>query len=82
MSSDEKSWSAGTRTSARMRSPLDASPTLMVVRRAGVSLLANLIESKCDHALPIHRQRDRLQRLGFDIPLNTSTSTGLRPPPC
>jgi hypothetical protein len=43
----------------------------MIVRRAGVSLLANLIENKCDDALPIHRQRDRLSRLGFDVPLNT-----------
>jgi hypothetical protein len=43
----------------------------MAVRRAGVSLLANLIENKCDDALPIHRQRDRLLRLGFDIPPNT-----------
>lgn len=49
----------------------ERSPTPMVVRRAGVSLLANLIENKCDDALPIHRQRDRLLRLGFDIPLNT-----------
>jgi transposase len=49
----------------------ERSPTPMIVRRAGVSLLANLIENKCDDALPIHRQRDRLLRLGFDIPLNT-----------
>jgi transposase len=49
----------------------ERSPTPMVVRRAGVSLLANLIENKCDDALPIHRQRDRLLRVGFDIPLNT-----------
>jgi transposase len=49
----------------------ERSATPMVVRRAGVSLLANLIENKCDDALPIHRQRDRLLGLGFDIPLNT-----------
>jgi hypothetical protein len=49
----------------------ERSPTPMIVRRAGVSLLANLIENKCDDALPIHRQRDRLSRLGFDVPLNT-----------
>ena len=46
-------------------------PTPMIVRRAGVSLLASLVENKCDDALPIHRQRDRLMRLGFDVPLNT-----------
>ena len=39
--------------------------------RAGHSLLANLIESKCDDALPIYRQRDQLKRLGFNVPLNT-----------
>jgi transposase len=49
----------------------ERSATPMVVRRAGVSLLASLIENKCDDALPIHRQRDRLLRLGFDVPLNT-----------
>src|ERR1700712_13385 len=49
----------------------ERSPTPMVVRRAGVSLLASLIENKCDDALPIHRQRDRLMRLGFEVPLNT-----------
>jgi transposase len=49
----------------------ERSPTPMVVRRAGVSLLASLIENKCDDALPIHRQCDRLLRLGFDVPLNT-----------
>jgi transposase len=49
----------------------ERSPTPMVVRRAGVSLYASLIENKCDDALPIHRQRDRLMRLGFDVPLNT-----------
>jgi transposase/FtsZ-binding cell division protein ZapB len=40
-------------------------------RRAGDSLLAHLIESKCDDALPIHRQRDQLSRLGFDVPQST-----------
>lgn len=42
-----------------------------VQRRAGASLLAHLIESKCDDALPIHRQRDQLSRLGFEVPANT-----------
>ena len=40
-------------------------------RRAGASLLAHLLESKCDDALPIYRQQDQLRRLGFDVPLNT-----------
>jgi transposase len=40
-------------------------------RRAGASLLAHLIEAKCDDALPIHRQRDQLARLGFEVPANT-----------
>ena len=40
-------------------------------RRAGFSLLAHLIEAKIDDALPIHRQRDQLRRLGFNVPVNT-----------
>jgi transposase len=43
----------------------------MYVRRAGHSLLAHLVESKCDDALPVYRQRDQLRRAGFDAPLNT-----------
>jgi len=42
-----------------------------VARRVGSSLLAHLIESKCDDALPIYRQRDQLKRLGFEVPQNT-----------
>jgi transposase len=42
-----------------------------VSRRVGASLLAHLVESKCDDALPIHRQRDQFSRLGFDVPSNT-----------
>jgi transposase len=42
-----------------------------IVRRAGHSLLAALIENKCDDGLPIHRQQDRLARMGFDVPVNT-----------
>lgn len=42
-----------------------------VKTRAGASLLALLIESKCDDALPIHRQRDQLSRLGLEIPVDT-----------
>lgn len=49
----------------------ERTPAPMIVRRAGVSLYASLVENKCDDALPIYRQRDRLMRLGFDIPLNT-----------
>jgi transposase len=40
-------------------------------RRAGASLLAHLVETKCDDGMPIERQRDQLHRLGFDIPINT-----------
>jgi transposase len=39
--------------------------------RAGASLMANLIEAKCDDALPVHRQQQRLARLGFFVPCNT-----------
>ena len=42
-----------------------------VARRVGSSLLAHLIESKCDDALPIYRQRDQFKRLGFEVPQNT-----------
>lgn len=43
----------------------------MATRRVGASVLAHLVESKCDDALPIHRQRDQFMRLGFDVPANT-----------
>jgi hypothetical protein len=46
-------------------------PVVLRRRRAGASLLAHLIEAKCDDALPIWRQRDQLLRLGFDVPANT-----------
>lgn len=39
--------------------------------RVSPSLLAHLIESKCDDALPIHRQCDQLARLGVQFPVNT-----------
>ena len=42
-----------------------------VYRRAGASLLAHLLEAKCDDAMPVYRQRQQLARLGFDIPINT-----------
>jgi transposase len=40
--------------------------------RVGASLIAELIESKCDDAMPIHRQCDRLRRLGFELPEPTA----------
>lgn len=46
-------------------------PGAHVMRRVGASLLAHLLEAKCDDALPIYRQRQMLSRLGFDVPLNT-----------
>ena len=46
-------------------------PGAQVYRRAGASLLAHLLEAKCDDALPVYRQRQQLARLGFDVPLNT-----------
>jgi len=39
--------------------------------RVGASVLAHLIESKCDDSMPIYRIRDMYSRLGFDVPLNT-----------
>jgi transposase len=39
--------------------------------RVGASVLAHLLESKCDDALPIHRQCDQFARLGFEVPVNT-----------
>ena len=40
-------------------------------RRAGASLLAQLIEAKCDDGLPVERQRDQWKRLGFEVPATT-----------
>jgi len=45
--------------------------TPKVRTRAHASLLALLIESKCDDALPIHRQCDQLERLGYKVPVET-----------
>ena len=39
--------------------------------RVDASVLADLIESKCDDSMPVYRIRDRYARLGFDVPLNT-----------
>lgn len=39
--------------------------------RVDASVLADLIESKCDDSMPTYRIRDRYARLGFDLPLNT-----------
>jgi transposase len=43
----------------------------VVEPRVTASLLAHLIESKCDDALPIHRQCDQFARLGVQFPVNT-----------
>jgi transposase len=40
--------------------------------RVGASVLAELIESKCDDAMPVHRQCDRFSRLGFALPEPTA----------
>jgi transposase len=40
--------------------------------RVGASVLAELIESKCDDAMPVHRQCDRFSRLGFSLPEPTA----------
>jgi transposase len=40
--------------------------------RVGASMLAELIESKCDDAMPVHRQCDRFARLGFTLPEPTA----------
>jgi len=42
-----------------------------IVGRADVSVLAQLIEAKCQDALPIHRQAEQLKRLGWSVPSNT-----------
>jgi transposase len=42
-----------------------------IIGRADVSVLSHLVQSKCEDALPIHRQADQLQRLGWDVPTNT-----------
>lgn len=43
----------------------------LVEARVGASVLAHLVEAKCDDALPIHRQCDQFARLGFEVPVNT-----------
>lgn len=44
---------------------------LPIVGRVDVSVPAHLVESKCEDALPIHRQADQFKRLGWDVPTNT-----------
>ena len=39
--------------------------------RVDASVLALLVESKCDDALPIHRQCDQFARMGFELPEST-----------
>jgi transposase len=56
-------------------------PAPQVIRRVGPSLMAHLIESKCDDGLPIYRQREQFSRYGVSFPLNTLYSywmAGLR----
>lgn len=40
-------------------------------RKVDASLLAQLVEAKCNDALPIDRQRDQFERMGVSFPLNT-----------
>lgn len=40
--------------------------------RVGASVVAELIESKCEDAMPVHRQCDRFARLGFQLPEPTA----------
>ena len=42
-----------------------------LVGRAGASVVAQLIEAKCDDCLPISRQCDFFERLGWKVPKNT-----------
>lgn len=49
--------------------PRAGAPAL--VGRADASVLAHLIEAKCDDAQPIKRQADQLARLGWHVPDNT-----------
>jgi transposase len=44
---------------------------LPIVGRVDVSVPAHLVESKCEDALPIHRQADQFKRLGWEVPTNT-----------
>ncbi len=39
--------------------------------RAAPSLLAEMLILKCDDALPLHRVREQLMRIGFDPPMST-----------
>jgi transposase len=50
----------------------ERSPAPDSTLRVGASLLAELIESKCDDAMPVHRQCDRFSRLGFSLPEPTA----------
>lgn len=40
-------------------------------RKTDASVLAQIVEAKCNDALPIERQRDQFQRLDVSFPLNT-----------
>jgi transposase len=68
---DEPAAEAAADAAQQASAPREASETSAIRRRAGVSLLAHLVESKCDDALPVYRQRDQFSRLGVTFPLNT-----------
>jgi len=42
-----------------------------IVGRAGASILARLIEAKCDDAQPINHQAEQFARLGWQVPTST-----------
>lgn len=42
-----------------------------IVGRAGASVLARLIESKCDDAQPINHQAEQFARMGWQVPTST-----------
>jgi transposase len=45
-----------------------------VGRRVEPSLIAKLVKDKCANALPLHRQRKELARMGLELPENTIQS--------
>jgi len=55
----------GDAVTAERREPLP------IVGRVDVSVLSHLVQSKCEDALPIHRQADQFKRLGWSVSPNT-----------
>lgn len=55
------------------RKDMDVAPREELKRkvRAAPSLLAEFLILKCDDALPLHRVREQLIRLGLDVPMST-----------